>query len=132
MSENKVSKLTLTDLIKNKEKYEVKPDTTSEIFIERLGASIVVRKPERSLCLECMEMVNDPARSDEADIHMVYNTVVEPNLKDPELHKSFECTEPHDIVGKIFETGEIANISGVGMELAGYHSGIKKVEDLKN
>lgn len=127
-----VKKLTLTQLIQNKEKYQVKSDTTEELFIDRLGGSITIRKPERSLCLECMEMANDEKRQEQADIHMVYNIVSEPNLKDPELHKEFGCAEPYDIVEKIFEVGEISHISGTGMELAGYHSKIKKVSDLKN
>ncbi|MCM3411461.1 phage tail assembly chaperone [Metabacillus litoralis] len=131
MSAN-TKKLTLTDLIKNKEKYQVKSDTTEELFVERLGATITIRKPERSLCLEAFEMVNDDAQAAKADPFMVYNIVVEPNLKDPNLQKEFGCVEPDDIVEKLFESGEISNIAQIGMELAGYKSGVKKVNDLKN
>jgi hypothetical protein len=127
-----VKKLTLTDLMKNKEQYQVKKDTTEELFIERLGASITIRKPERSLCLEAFQMANDENQADKADPFMVYNIVVEPNLKDVNLQKEFGCVEPTDIVEKIFESGEISKIAQVGMELAGYNDNIKKVKDLKN
>ncbi|QPQ30981.1 phage tail assembly chaperone [Lysinibacillus sp. JNUCC 51] len=125
-------KLTLTDLIKEKEKYQVKSNITKDLFIKRIGASITIKKAERALCLECIEMANDPEREDMADIHMLYNTVTEPNLKDTELHEAYDCKEPYDIVEKIFEPGEIASIAGEGMELSGYGSGVKAVEDLKN
>ncbi|KYG92352.1 hypothetical protein A0U40_05255 [[Bacillus] sp. KCTC 13219] len=125
-------KLTLTDLIKEKEKYQVKSGTTASLFIDRLGASITISKANRSLCLECVEMANDPAREDQADIHMVYNTVIEPDLRDAELHKAYGCVEPSDIVEKIFEPGEIALISAEGMALAGYGDGVRRVEDIKN
>lgn len=127
-----VTKLTLTDLIKNKEKYQVKEDVKEELFIERLGASITIQKPDRSLCLESIQMANDPNQAEKADVFMVYNIVVEPNLKDTTLHKEFGCTEPFDIVEKIFEVGEIPTIAGHGMLLAGYQNEMKMVKDLKN
>ncbi|WLR52466.1 hypothetical protein LC040_06070 [Bacillus tianshenii] len=127
-----VNKLTLTELIKNKEKYQVKADTKEELFIERLGASITINKPERSLCLEAFQMANDDVQAEQADAYVVYNIVSEPNLKDSELHKTFGCAEPIDIVEKLFEAGEIARIAQTGLELAGYNKTIKKVKDLKN
>lgn len=127
-----VKKLTLTDLIKNKEQYQVKADTKEELYIERLGASITIRKPERSLCLEAFQMARDDKQADKADPYMVYNVIVEPNLKDSKLQTEFGCVEPTDIVEKLFESGEIAQIAGTAMKLAGYNTEIKAVADLKN
>jgi len=127
-----VKKLTLTDLIKEKEKYQVKKDVKEELFISRLDASITICKPERSLCLESFQMANDNEQSYKADAFIVYNIVVEPNLKDEKLHKEFGCVEPIDIVEKIFEIGEITQIAKAGLELAGYSDGVGKVKDLKN
>ena len=125
-------KLTLTDLMKNKEQYQVKEDVTEELYIARLGASITIRKPERSLCIEAIQMANDEEQNEKADPYMIYNIMVEPNLKDQQLQKEFGCVEPTDIVEKIFEAGEMVQISKAGLELAGYHKGIDKVKDLKN
>ena len=127
-----VKKLTLTDLMKNKEQYQVKDDVTEELYIPRLDASITIRKPERSLCIEGFQMVNDKDQSGKADPFMVYNVVIEPNLKDSKLQKEFGCVEPTDIVEKIFEAGEIAQIAKAGLDLAGYSKGIDKVKNLKN
>lgn len=127
-----IKKLTLTDLLKEKEKYEVKDNTTEELYIRRLDASITITKPERSLCIEAFQMANDENQGGKADPFIVYNVVTEPNLKDKELQTEFGCVEPMDIVEKIFEAGEIASIAQAGMELAGYRKSIDKVKDLKN
>lgn len=127
-----MKKLTLTDLMKNKEQFQVKDDVIEELYIERLDASITIRKPERSLCLEGFQMANDKHQSDKADTYIVYNIVTEPNLKDTQLQKEFGCVEPTDIVEKLFEAGEITQIAQAGLELAGYKKGIDKVKNLKN
>lgn len=129
---SELKKLTLTDLIKEKEKYKVKADVTEDLYLSRLDASITIRKPERSLCMESFEMVNDQNQAEKADAFMVYHIVVEPNLKDAKLQQEFGCVEPIDIVEKIFEIGEITQIAKAGLELAGYSAGVDKVKDLKN
>ncbi|USK54369.1 hypothetical protein LIS82_22890 [Cytobacillus solani] len=129
---SEIKKLTLTDLMKNKEQYRIKNDVKEEFFIKRLDASITIRKPERSLCLEAFQMSADKDQVEKADIYLAYNIVVEPNLKDSELQKEFGCVEPMDIVEKIFESGEISNIAQSGIELAGYAKNVKKVKDIKN
>lgn len=126
-------KLTVSELMGNREKYEVKENVTEELYIERLESYVTIRKPERSLCVEGMGMTRDENKKLEADVYMVYNVITEPNLKDKELQKSFGCVKPTDIVEKIFDAGEIGQISQVALELAGYKKGaIKLVKDLKN
>lgn len=127
-----VQKLTVTSLLKDKEKFQVKENITEELYLNRLDASITIKKPERSLCLEAFEMTNDNNQMKNADPFVVYNIVVEPNLKDPQLQKEFGCVEPTDIVSKIFESGEIASIAIFGFKLAGYDNGVDKVTDIKN
>lgn len=126
-------KLTLLQLIKEKEKYEVKQGVKEELYIERLDATIVFEKPDRALAIESLELSQDKdSESGAADIHLIYNSVVEPNLKDPELQKAFECVEPTDVIIKIFEAGEIPAIAQEIMKSAGFGSHIKKVEQVKN
>jgi hypothetical protein len=127
-----VKKLTVTDLLKEKEKYQVKSNVTDELFIERFDASITIRKLERSLCVESFQMAQDPNQSEKADPFIVYNAVTEPNLKDTKLHKEFGCVEPTDIVEKIFEPGEIFSIARAALEMAGYKKSVERVADLKN
>lgn len=130
MTKKEIKRLTLTDLMKGKEKYHVKDDVTEAVIVERLGVEVVLRKPEKSLCVDTMKMSRDENNDTDADEYMVYNTMVEPNLKDPELKKEYGCTLPTDIVHKIFEPGEIAQLSEVAFELAGYKKG--GVKAIKN
>ncbi|MED4701611.1 hypothetical protein P9436_21470 [Lysinibacillus capsici] len=130
MSETTKKRLTVTDLMKEKEKYHVKDDVTEVVLVERLGVEVVLRKPEKSLCVDTMKMSRDENNDTDADEYMVYNTMVEPNLKDPELKKAYGCTLPTEIVSKIFEPGEIALLSEIGFELAGYKkSGVKAIKN---
>jgi len=130
MAIKETKRLSVADLMKEKEKYQVKDDVTESVIVERLNAEVVIRKPEKSLCVDTMKMARDENNDTDADEYMVYNTVVEPNLKDKDLQKEFGCKLPTDIVAKIFEPGEIAQLSEVAFELAGYKKG--GVKAIKN
>ncbi|GEK30328.1 hypothetical protein KZO01_06370 [Kurthia zopfii] len=126
-------KLTLLQLIKEKEKYEVKSGVKEELYIERLDATIVFEKPDRALVLESIELSQDKDTDPgSADVHILYNSIVEPNLKDDELQKAYACGAPTDIVWKVFEPGEVSTIAGEIMKSVGYGSHIEKVEHVKN
>lgn len=126
MTTNVKKKLTLTELIQQKEKYQVKTDAKAELYLDQLDATITISKPERSLVIDALEM------KEEGDPYLVYNVVVEPNLKDAELQKAYGCVEPTDIVYKIFDEGTIAGIAKASLKLAGWESDVKAVENLKN
>ena len=124
MTKKEKKKLSLTDLIKEKEKYQVKSGVKKDLYLDQLDATITILQPERSVVMDAIE-----SQSDE---YMVYDIVVEPNLKDVELQKAYGCVEPIDIVSKIFNPGTIKGIAQAGLKLAGYDSNVKAVEDLKN
>ncbi|CAM5661996.1 Phage XkdN-like protein OS=Lysinibacillus sphaericus OX=1421 GN=LS41612_04625 PE=4 SV=1 [Lysinibacillus sphaericus] len=110
--------------MKEKEKYQVKDDVTEEVVVERLDVVVVLRKPEKSLCVDTMKMARDENNDTDADEYIVYNTMIEPNLKGPELLAAYGCKKvPTEIVSKIFDPGEIAQLSEVAFELAGYKKG---------
>ncbi|MEH7389655.1 phage tail assembly chaperone [Bacillus sp. JJ1474] len=125
-------KLTITDLIEQKEKLTKSKKKTRELYIDQLGGTITIEAPERSLVLDSIDLSNDNSYEGNPDDFLVYNIVVEPNLKDPELQKIYECKEPVDIVSKIFDVGTITGIAKEAMNLAGYNSKVTPVDDLKN
>jgi hypothetical protein len=126
-------KLTIKDLLAQKAQLKQKKQRTQTLYVESLDAEIVIQEPSRALALEALEMAQDDMQSDKADPYLVYQCVVEPNLKDPQLQKEFGCVEPTDIVSMIFRSGEIGAISGHALQLAGFGQGVKKVDaDLKN
>lgn len=124
MTKQEKKKLTLTELIDNKDKYQVKTGEKKDLYVEQLDATISIVKPDRTTVLDSVES--------ESDDLLVYNIVVEPNLKDAELQKAYGCVEPIDIVSKIFDPGSIKGIAQAGLKFAGYESNVKAVEDLKN
>lgn len=132
MAENKV--ISLKDLIANKEKFERKNGgELVTLRLERLDANIVIETPSKEFCMDVFDMTNDEERTKQADAYMVYSIVKEPNLKDAELHKAYDCVEPTDIVEKIFTFGEVQAIVNKGFELAGFDKGsVSVVEELKN
>jgi len=121
-------KLTVKDLLDKKDK---KMDVRKELFINSLEGSITIRKPDRKLCLEALEMANSEEKHT-ADLYLLYNCIVSPNVKDKELHGAYRCHEPYEIIEKIFEPGEIADLSGKCIELAGFNNSVKMVDDIKN
>lgn len=121
-------KVTLKDLIGNKDNIQGRREETRELFIKSLDGVITIKKPNRQLCLDAIDMED----SMNADVFVVYNCVIEPNLKDTELHKAYGVVEPDEIVTTIFEPGEISNISRECLVLAGYSNSVEIVDDIKN
>lgn len=125
-------KLTIKDLLAKKEQLKNNEKAIVVLHVESLGGDITIQEPTRDFCIEALEMAQS-GDSDRADAHIVYNCVIEPNLKDKELQEAFKCIEPTDIVDMIFKPGEVASISGNCLDLAGYGTGLKKVEqEIKN
>ncbi|MGE7838007.1 phage tail assembly chaperone [Viridibacillus arvi] len=125
-------KLTITELIDKKEQYVLKQDVKKELYLEQLDATLTIIKPERELVIDTIEKGSDENFDGNSDEFFVYNIVVEPNLKDPELQKAYGCVDPTEIVSKIFDVGTVAGIAQAGMDLAGFSSKVEAVKNLKN
>lgn len=132
MTENKV--LNLKELIQNKVKYERKDGgELKTLNIPRLGGQIVIETPSKAFCMDVIDMTKDAETGKTADAYLVYSLVKEPDLKDKELQKAYECGEPTDIVDKIFTQGEVADIVNIAFEAAGLSKGaVSVVEEIKN
>lgn len=128
MKKNEKKVVTLKDILKRKEFFENKKNQTMELFIKSLDGNIVIDKPDRELCMECIDMED----SLEGDKYFVYEIVKEPNLRDTELHEAFGVKVPSDIVDKIFDPGEISNIAKEGLKFAGYLDSVEAIDNLKN
>lgn len=126
--------LKLSDLMKDKLKYQRGGEIqTEELKIERLDATITIEVPDDALCMDAMNQSDDDKTGSKSDDYLVYTIVTEPNLKDKELQKLYECVEPTDIVSKIFTRGEIADISTFALDKAGFKRGtVKAIEKVKN
>jgi hypothetical protein len=120
------TKITLQELMRRKEQMleAKKQKKTKDLFVKSLNGAITIESPTAALARDAQEMEN-------GDAYLVYQCVKEPNLKSKELQEAFLCAEPMDIVEKIFEVGEIPQISVECLKLAGYIEGVKAVDEIK-
>ena len=118
--------ISINELIAKKEELAAKKDTLYDM--ETSIGTITVKKPLKDMVAESLE------RDKQSDEYLILNQVVAPNLKDRALQEAYGCMEPLDIVGKIFEPGEIPAIAKEIVRTAGYGADIKvKIhEELKN
>ena len=119
--------ITLKELIRRKQQMleaKQKPKT-KQLSINSLDGIITVEGPTSALAKDSQEL-------EDGDKFMVYQCVIEPNLKSKELQDAFDCVEPMEIVEKLFDPGEIPQISVECLRLSGYIDGVKAVEDIKN
>lgn len=117
----KVSLAALIDRAK-----EVRSKKTALLFIPSLDGEITIIEPDYETYTDAVEMDSGN------DEYLIYNCVTEPRLRDAELQKAYACSEPTDIVRKIFANGEIKQITGKILELGGYRNTVKVVEEIKN
>jgi hypothetical protein len=116
-------KLNIKDLIANAERLKKRKEETKELRVKSLDGNIVIGKPDRQLILEAMDM-----KDEDGDLYLVYECVLEPNLKDKELQEAYGVNG-YEIVDAIFEVGEISSISKEITKFAGYGD---SVEEIKN
>lgn len=112
-----------SDQIKNKRK---------ELYdLETSVGTITIKQPSLKTIEETLKIDNGGRQG---DIELIYESVVEPNLKDNDLQSAYGCTSPSDIVPMLFKTGEIGAIAAAIMRCAGYGQPIefKVHEEVKN
>lgn len=97
----------ITDLLKLKEKLEKEDKKTFTFHSARLESDIIYKKATRSLILAS----SDLGRQD-ADLNLIYNCVIEPDLSDKKLQEAFnKGNPPYMIVEKLFSIMEIGELS---------------------
>lgn len=122
-----MDKLTLTKLIAEADQIKGKARAKQDMFIKSLGGTVTIQEPERSVCLDAMDM------GAAGDDYLVLECVIEPNLKDAGLMQAFGCTTPLEVVTAIFKPGETAQIAKAAVDMAGYGAdSVQAVENLKN
>ncbi len=119
--------VSIKELIAKKE--EISQNKKAQYDIETSIGTLTVKKPSQSFISEML------ALKDKQDEYLIVNMTVEPDLKDTQLLKAYGCMEPTDIIGKLFDGGEVVAISKAIMKTAGYQSEdlqVKLHETVKN
>lgn len=127
---DKQTKLTLDELIRRKMQIQEakKKRKKTVVFIESLGGNITLIEPTKEMIKDIQE-IDDV---DKANKYAIYNCTIEPYLKSDKLQEEFECSEPYDIVDKLFSFSEIMQISSILNNMLGMDKGVTVVEEIKN
>ena len=117
--------VSIKELIEKKEALALRKKQKYDI--ETSAGVMAVKLPTRSYVAEIMEL-------DGSDELLLLECIVSPNLKDTGLQEAYGCLEPVDIIGKLFDAGEIPGLGRKIMKLAGYGRDIRTTlhEDAKN
>ena len=117
---------TIKELIEKKEAIEAKKK--EKIVLKTSIGDVVAVKPSASLITESLEL------DDGNDEYFLLNSIVEPNLKDPELQAAYGCVVPTGIISKLFQYGEVKAMSSAIMDKVGAGKKIETAvyEEIKN
>lgn len=121
--------VTIADLIAQRDQIKNK---RKELYdLETSIGTITIKQPSLKTIEETLK-ISDGGR--QSDIELIYESVIDPNLKDKELQNAYGCTAPSDIVAMLFKTGEVGAIAAAIMRCAGYGQSIefKIHEEVKN
>lgn len=97
-------KLTLSDLMKRKEQRERDKTEYKSVYVENLGGELEVKKLPLTKFLDLIDGINEDTGAGESlrvQMDMIYECC--PLLHNAELQQAYDCTEPTDIVGKVFD-----------------------------
>lgn len=133
----KNKQLKLQDLINKAGEHRQSKNKTLEIYVKSFDGIFKMKKPSNALLLESLDIASEDAH--EGDIHLIYNSVIEPNLKSEELQESYGVARPVEIVDELFDLGEIKAVATILAESAGYGKDVARlveskdlIEDVKN
>lgn len=120
--------ITLSKLINEKAEIENKRNEVKKAtcYVPSLDGEITIRDCTIPIITDAAEL------GDEGDRHIVYECVLEPNLKDNELQKAYKCVAPEEIVDKVFTPIEVHGIARECAELGGIYNNVKIVDTIKN
>lgn len=104
--------VSVSDLIAKKEKVESGKKALYDI--ETSVGVITTKKPTQAIVTEALDL------DEGGDKYLILNMTVEPDLKDPQLQKAYDCVEPTDIVDKLFDAGEIRALGQAILKTAGF------------
>lgn len=128
---NKVNNkpITINDILKRKEQFKKRRNIKKTFYVDSLDGNIVCKVPDTETITDALDMTEGK----EGDMYLVYNCVIEPNLKAPELQEQFEdLISPMYIVEELFTPGEISSLAMELVKLAGYTDSVKLVDEIKN
>lgn len=118
--------VSIQELIEKRD--EIKARKQAKVTMQTSIGEIICKKPSSTLLTEAMNL------DDGGDIYLLYNSIIEPNVKDKSLQEAFNCGEPTDIIKALFEVSEVPAISGALLKSTGFGKDVhaKVYDEVKN
>lgn len=125
-----MKKVTLEDIIARKDQIINNRKGVVKLYVKSLDGYITLAKPTKALFADSYEKEDGI----ESNIHLVYNSVIEPDLKNKEAQKAFGVHTPKELLQSLLSVGEIATIADQLAEASGFGgNAVRKItDDIKN
>jgi len=124
--------LSAKDLIKKRDLINKKKNKEIEIEVPETG-TFVFRLPTLEDYEDSEAYAKSRKKQTLANNYLLHACCLEPNLRDMDLLKEFDCKDPVDIVEKILMFGEISSIADILVKKAGFDKdNLAVVDKIKN
>ncbi|MGK5511789.1 hypothetical protein [Brevibacillus formosus] len=133
--------VSIQDLIAKAKGREEKELKKAEVYIKSIDGLVIIQEPDKAKVDEYLTMIaygnkNKPEDMKTENEKLVYEFIVEPDLRDEALRKSLKVSakHPYQVVNKIFDTFEVALLADELVKLAGVEStkSVELVDEVKN
>ncbi|MFR7536866.1 phage tail assembly chaperone [Monoglobus pectinilyticus] len=123
---NKNEKITIEKILERKETLLKKEKKTAEVYIKSLDGTVKIMEPSFGIVADITDM-----EADMANKYIVYECLVEPSPKSPEIQEAFgNPTISSDVLDYMFKPGELSQLAVKCTDLAGFEK--SSVEVVKN
>lgn len=124
--------LNAKELIKKRDLINQKKNKEIEIEVPETG-TFIFRLPTLEDYEDSEAYAKGRKKQTLANNYLLHACCLEPNLRDEELLKAYDCKDPVDIIEKILLVGEITSIADALVKKAGFDKdNIKVVDKIKN
>ncbi|ASJ54407.1 hypothetical protein BP422_13080 [Brevibacillus formosus] len=133
--------VSIQDLIAKAKGREEKELKKAEVYIKSIDGLVIIQEPDKAKVDEYLTMIaygnkNKPEDMKTENEKLVYEFIVEPDLRDEALRKALKVSakHPYQVVNKIFDTFEVALLADELVKLAGVEStkSVELVDEVKN
>lgn len=127
-----MAKLTLDEILAKQLQQKEKGKKQVEIYVPALDGYIVAEKQRVDKVLDMMDdamQTDSTAAGYRSNIDLIYEHCA--ILHNPKLQEAYECAEPTDIVGKMFDD-DIAAVNEAAEKIVALYGFDKLYDDVKN
>lgn len=131
---DKHTKLTLEMLLARKTQRDAAKAEFHSLYVPELDGCLLLQKIPLSRVLELLDAVDSTSMTENYQFQSELIYACCPMLRDKELQSAFGCTDPADIVGKVFDDnmGAISDVASAILDFYGLGERAEVKNHVKN